>query len=95
MKKFSVLIMATALLFACGQKQPRQEAIVYPETAKTDSFHVYYGDTVAEPYAWLENDTSAETKEWVAAQNKVTQDYLAKIPFRESLKNRLTELANY
>ena len=76
MKKFSVLIMATALLFACGQKQPRQEAIVYPETAKTDSFHVYYGDTVAEPYAWLENDTSAETKEWVAAQNKVTQDYL-------------------
>ena len=95
MKKFSVLIMATALLFACGQKQPRQEAIVYPETAKTDSFHVYYGDTVAEPYAWLENDTSAETKEWVAAQNKVTQDYLAKIPFRENLKNRLTELANY
>ena len=95
MKKISVLIMATALLFACGQKQPRQEAIVYPETAKTDSFHVYYGDTVAEPYAWLENDTSAETKEWVAAQNKVTQDYLAKIPFRESLKNRLTELANY
>ena len=85
MKKFSVLIMATALLFACGQKQPRQEAIVYPETAKTDSFHVYYG----------ENDTSAETKEWVAAQNKVTQDYLAKIPFRESLKSRLTELANY
>ena len=50
---------------------------------------------MAEPYAWLENDTSAETKEWVAAQNKVTQDYLAKIPFRESLKSRLTELANY
>ncbi len=94
MKKISLLCMATALMFACGQK-PKQEAISYPETARTDSFHVYWGDTVTEPYAWLENDTSAETMAWVEAENKITHDYLSKIPFRQNLKNRLTELADY
>ena len=87
--------MATALLFACGRKQPKQVPVTYPQTATGDVFHVYFGDTVADPYAWLENDTSAETAAWVEAQNKVTYDYLAQIPFRDKLRQRLTDLANY
>lgn len=67
----------------------------YPIAEKCDSFHVYFGDTVAEPYAWLENDTSAQTLAWVKAENKLTQDYLAQIPYRNKLKKRLTDLVNY
>ena len=55
----------------------------------------YFGTKVADPYRWLENDTSAETAAWVKAQNEVTQDYLNHIPFRSALKDRLTEFVNY
>ena len=69
--------------------------IRYPETRKTDQADDYFGRKVADPYRWLEDDNSAETAAWVEAQNKVTFDYLAKIPARESLKTRLTTLWNY
>ncbi len=87
--------MATTLLFACGSKQPNQEPIDYPKTEKMETAHIYFGDTVQDPYSWLENDTSAKTKAWVDAENKITQDYLSKIPFRENLKKRLTEIVDY
>ena len=63
--------------------------LVYPQTKKIDHSDNYHGTAVADPYRWLENDTSAETKEWVEAQNKVTFGYLEKIPFREQMKNRI------
>ena len=50
---------------------------------------------MADPYRWLEDDRSTETAAWVAAQNAVTQDYLAQIPYREQIKQRLTELYDY
>ncbi|MFM9578084.1 hypothetical protein, partial [Streptomyces turgidiscabies] len=56
---------------------------------------IYFGTTVADPYRWLENDTAANTKAWVTSQNKVTQDYLSKIPFRKKIHDRLTDLWNY
>ena len=68
--------------------------IRYPDTRKTDQADDYFGRTVADPYRWLEDDNSAETAAWVEAQNKVTFDYLAKIPVREPLKARLTTLWN-
>ena len=55
----------------------------------------YFGTLVADPYRWLENDTSAETSDWVQAQMEVTNDYLSHIPFRSALKDRLTEIVNY
>jgi prolyl oligopeptidase len=76
---------------SCAQK-PK---IDYPETKKTDVTDDYHGTKIADPYRWLENDTSAETGAWVKAENEVTSAYLSKIPFREQLKNRLTELWNY
>ncbi len=67
----------------------------YPPTLKTSQSDVYFGTKVDDPYRWLEDDMSAETKKWVVAQNKVTSDYLSKIPFRDAIKNRLKELWNY
>ena len=67
----------------------------YPVTKKVDSVEVRFGDTIQDPYIWLEDDKSKETEAWVEAQNKVTFDYLAKIPFRDAFKKRITELNNY
>ncbi len=50
---------------------------------------------MADPYRWLENDNSEETKEWVTAENKVTHEYLSSIPFRGKVKKRLEEMWNY
>ncbi len=69
--------------------------IVYPTTKKVDTVDNYFGKKIADPYRWLEDDNSAETAEWVKAENKVTYDYLSKIPFRDNVKKRLTELWNY
>src|SRR5215208_3321858 len=69
--------------------------IVYPVTKKVEQVDDYFGTKVADPYRWLEDETSAETKAWVEEQNRVTFAYLDKIPFREKLKTRLTELYNY
>lgn len=70
-------------------------SITYPVTKKGDVVDTYFGTQVADPYRWLEDDLSAETGEWVKAQNKVTFDYLAQITYRDAIKQRLTELWNY
>ncbi|HEU4506885.1 MAG TPA: prolyl oligopeptidase family serine peptidase [Pyrinomonadaceae bacterium] len=69
--------------------------LVYPESKKVDVVDDYFGTKVADPYRWLEDENSAETKAWVEDQNKVTFSYLDTIPYREKLKARLTELYNY
>src|SRR6185295_1733555 len=71
------------------------KALAYPVTKKVDQQDNYHGTTVADPYRWLEDANSAETKVWVDAQNKVTQAYLGQIPAREAIKQRLTKLWNY
>ncbi len=70
-------------------------AINYPVSKKGDQQDNYHGTTIADPYRWLEDANSAETKVWVDAQNKVTQDFLGQIPERETIKQRLTKLWNY
>jgi len=67
----------------------------YPETRKDNQSDNYFGTTVADPYRWLEDDNSAATKEWVTQQNKVTFDYLDKIPYRKQWYKRLEEINNY
>ena len=69
--------------------------LVYPPTKKVEHVDDYFGTKVPDPYRWLEDETSAETKAWVEDQNRVTFAYLEKIPYREKLKARLTELYNY
>ncbi len=91
--------MGTITLFGCNQQpqQPERYSVkAYPETRMdTTVVDDYFGTLVADPYRWLENDTSVETANWVKAQNEVTNDYLSHIPFRSALKDRLTQLVNY
>ena len=67
----------------------------YPETKKGDVVDDYFGTKVADPYRWMEDDNAPEVAAWVAAENKVTFDYLDKISYRPQLKARLTTLLNY
>lgn len=69
--------------------------IKYPDTKKVDQEDNYFGTIIKDPYRWLEDDNSAETKAWVTEENKVTEDYLSKIPFRQKIKDRLKEMWNY
>ncbi|MFD1314537.1 prolyl oligopeptidase family serine peptidase [Namhaeicola litoreus] len=75
--------------------QNKKMQLTYPETRKDNTVDTYFGEKVADPYRWLEDDLSAETEAWVKSQNEVTFNYLSKIPFREDIKKRLTELWNY
>ena len=87
------------LLLACGMITAntfgQKSKLTYPITKKDNTVDTYFGVKVADPYRWLENDTTKETAAWVKAQNKVTSSYLEKIPFRNKLKERLTNLTNY
>ncbi|NEO75252.1 prolyl oligopeptidase family serine peptidase [Moorena sp. SIO4G3] len=67
----------------------------YPKSRKADQVDDYHGTVVADPYRWLEDPDSEETKAWVEAQNQVTFGYLSEIPTRETLKQRITKLWNY
>lgn len=69
--------------------------ITYPETKKGTVVDDYFGTKVPDAYRWLEDDMSAETAEWVTAQNKTTHDYLAQIPYRDKIKSRLAALLDY
>ena len=74
---------------------PKHEKLQYPVAAMEQVTDNYFGTTVADPYRWMEDDTTQAVAAWVEAQNVVTQAYLAQIPFREQLKQRLTELTDY
>ncbi|GHS93708.1 prolyl endopeptidase [Bacteroidia bacterium] len=91
MKVRIILLSSMMILGACQLKTK----LVYPAAEKDNTVDNYFGTEVPDPYRWLENDTSQATAAWVEAENKVTNEYLAKIPFREQLKQRLTDLVNY
>jgi prolyl oligopeptidase len=67
----------------------------YPAARKSDQIDDYHGVKVADPYRWLEDLDSEETRNWVEAQNKLSFGFLASIPARNPLKERLTKLWNY
>lgn len=86
------------LSMAAGESTPSPASFpkgTYPETRKMEQWDDFFGEKVNDPYRWLEHDTAADTKDWVIRQNKVTNAYLDKIPFRSQIKERLTELWNY
>jgi len=91
MKKSIYLFIIPALfaMIAC------KHTLNYPVTRKVDTVDNYFGTRVADPYRWLENDTSKATAEWVKAENEVTNDYLSRIPFREKIREKLTKIWNY
>ncbi|MBC6613251.1 S9 family peptidase [Hymenobacter sp. BT507] len=90
--------LAALLLSTSAYAQYSQTAIKtlpYPQTKKVDTETTYFGTSVADPYRWLEDDQAADTKAWVQAENKVTQNFLSQIPYREAINKRLETLWNY
>jgi prolyl oligopeptidase len=86
---------ALTLLLLTGGLLTQAQALKYPKAKKSNQVDNYHGTKVSDPYRWLEDDNSAETKAWVDEENKVTNQYLAQIPFRDKIKNRLTQIWNY
>ncbi|MEZ6127329.1 MAG: prolyl oligopeptidase family serine peptidase [Planctomycetaceae bacterium] len=87
----SALLLLTSPLFA------QDSNLVYPETKTVKQVDDYHGTKVDDPYRWLEDDVreSKDVAAWVVAQNKVTFDYLKKLPGRDRIEQRITELWNY
>lgn len=94
MKKQHSALILLALLPALP-KVSEAQSLKYPETRRENVVDNYHGTSIADPYRWLENDTSSETGRWVKAQNEVTFNYLSQIPYRGKIKERITELFNY
>lgn len=99
MKQLKRAALAAAVLLAQGAMAQTcattGTAPTYPTTRTVDQTDDYHGVKVADPYRWLEDANSADTKDWVDAQNKLTQGYLSQIPGREAIKTRLTKLWNF
>ena len=99
MKQFSrmaALLAGAAVLAMAGCDNMKQiKHLPYPETARGEVVDNYFGTEVPDPYRWLEDDNSEATAAWVAAENAVTEDYLSQIPFRNAIRERLTQLWNY
>ena len=96
-KKFIIPILFASLVFVSCKKEITKRTIdvKYPETPKKAVIDTLFGTAVVDNYRWLEDDRSEETENWVKAENEVTFDYLSKIPYRDQLKERLSELWNY
>jgi prolyl oligopeptidase len=77
------------------QKPNNVITVDYPITSKGDVVDTYFGEQVADPYRWLEDDRSAETEAWVTTQNKTTQNYLKNIPYREEIAKVVRDLLDY
>lgn len=91
-KHLFLILVASSMLFSCDKKQGK---LMYPETKKEAVSENYFGTEVKDPYRWLEDDRSTETESWVKEENKVTFDYLAQIPYRDELKEELSQIWNY
>ena len=95
--KHSLFSATLLLLVACNQNSnnTNDEKMNYPQTRMDNTVDTYFGTQVSDPYRWLEDDRSAETAQWVKAQNDFTFGYLSKIPYRQAIKEKLEKLWNY
>lgn len=90
-KKVIIIMLAGSLIMM----NKIQAQLQYPVTKKVDQVDDYFGTKVVDPYRWLEDDKSTETKDWVTAENTVTQAYLAKIPYRKNFQDAIEKVFNY
>ena len=94
--QLTVVIILCCIFTACNNTSKEKKSLLkYPKTEKIPVTDTLFKTEVIDNYRWLEDDRSPETESWVKAQNEVTFDYLNNIPYRETLKNRLSELWNY
>lgn len=95
--RFFVVTTLVATFLLCGftASFTAEKPLVYPKAQKSDQVDDYHGTRVPDPYRWLEDDKSPETQQWIEAQVKLANEYLSKIPVRQRIKERITELWNY
>jgi prolyl oligopeptidase len=93
MRRFAPLALMMSLGGTSMAAPPA--APTYPPARRTDQVDTYHGVAVSDPYRWLEELDSPETRAWVEAENKVTFSFLSEIPARSAIKDRLTALWNY
>lgn len=91
------LLIFASFFMGCKEEKPQREImkLEYPETKKVDTVDTYFGVEIADPYRWLEDDMSEETKAWVTAQNQLTFGFLDRIPYRDQINKKLSEMWNY
>lgn len=91
----------TCIICIVGCKSEKENDVTgpgvvrYPETKMVDTTDNYFGTLVKDPYRWLEDESDTAVRSWINAQNNVTFDYLSHIPYRNMVKERLTELNDY
>ena len=83
-----LLLTLTALLSTANI----MAQLTYPTTKKTEQTDTYFGTKVSDPYRWLEDDKSEETRAWVTEENKVTFGYLDKIPYRKNFQESIEKV---
>jgi len=95
MRLFAALLLPFA--GASALAQPASAPIAYPETARGDVVEEQFGERIADPYRWLENDVreDARVRDWVSAQNRATDAYLATLPGRAAFRARMTQMYDY
>ncbi len=92
-----LLLFAILFVSACSQSPTTMPMITYPETKRINVVEKHFGQTITDPYRWLENDVRSDkgVASWVEAQNNVTHAYLDTLPGRAIVKDRLNQLFNY
>ncbi len=91
-----VLLLALFAAVVAGTRhQSGTHMLQYPQAKKADVVDDYFGRAIADPYRWLEDPDSPEARAWIGAENALTERYLASIPERGRIKERLTALWNY
>ncbi|MEI7597118.1 MAG: prolyl oligopeptidase family serine peptidase [Bacteroidota bacterium] len=91
MKRLTFMVILSGIILNSNSQNTNN----YPVSKKENVVDNYFGTEIADPYRWLENDTSAETGDWVKRQNAFTNNYLDAIPYRNNIKERLTKIWNY
>ncbi len=94
MRNITYLLIGSAILIVLLHNAA-PEPLLYPKSATIIASDKYHGVTVSDPYRWLEDDNSLQTKAWVEKQNAFTSSYLRRIPYRRKIEKRLKELWDY
>lgn len=97
MNRFALLTGVAACLFAAPVSAQDIAVPTYPETLRGDVVEERFGESIADPYRWLEDDvrTNPQVAQWVEAQNAVTQQFLSSLPARDWYRQKLAGLLDY
>ena len=104
--RLSLHLLALTALLSCAPKatepvanvevqQPTESGLAYPAARVGDTVDTFFGVDVADPYRWMEDPDSDETRAWIDAENAITHQWLAEVGSRDAIRQRLQEVWNY